>query len=79
MVKRNKALRSPDCFLGADIGAAAAVGAKIGDNQIFTFSIFYDGLHGAFFDTDGTTGTFFPIDNISHGRVGPICNLWEEF
>jgi hypothetical protein len=29
MVKRNKALRSPDCFLGADIGAAAAVGATV--------------------------------------------------
>ena len=69
MVKRNKALRSPDCFLGADIGAAAAVGAKIGDNQIFTFSIVYDGLHGAFFDTGFACGALFRINHISHNSL----------
>ena len=69
MVKRNKALRSPDCFLGADIGAAAAVGAKIGDNQIFTFSIFYDGLHGAFFDTGFACGALLGINYIRHNGL----------
>ena len=34
MVKRNKALRSPDRFLGADIGAAAAVGALFRINYV---------------------------------------------
>jgi hypothetical protein len=66
MVKRNKALRSPDRFLGADIGAAAAVGAKIRDYNVFSLSVFYDGFHGAFFDTDGATVAFFCIDYIGH-------------
>ena len=69
MVKRNKALRSPDLFFGADIGAAAAVGAKIGDNQIFTFSIFYDGLHGAFLHAGFACRALLGINYIRHNSL----------
>ena len=68
-------LGSPDCFLGADIGAAAAVGATIGDDNVFSPAIFYNGVHGAFIDTGGTTGAFFRTDYISHSSVGLVCNL----
>jgi len=69
MVKRNKALRPPDRFFGADISAAAAVGAKIGDDQIFTFSIFYDGLHGALFHAGFACRALLGINYIRHNSL----------
>ncbi len=66
MVKRNKALRPPGRFLGADIGAAAAVSAKIGDYNVFSLSVFYDGFHGAFFDAGFACSALFRINHIRH-------------
>jgi len=61
-------LRSPNCFLGANISAAAAVGAKIGDDDVFSLAIFYNGVHGAFFDTGGTSCALFRFNYIRHNR-----------
>jgi len=69
MVKRNKALRSPDRFLGADIGAAAAVGAKIRNYNVFSLSVFYDGFHGALLHAGFACRALLGINYIRHNSL----------